>query len=74
MKQLFYRLSHLFQLGTSEQLQIKKYLIITRTTTMYFFTHITQSTGQHQLYLRMHIFYSIFNHKLSPFCFCIDIL
>ncbi len=40
---------------------------------MYFLTNITQTPGQHQFYLRVHVFYSIFYYELPPFRFRIDI-
>ena len=66
MKQLFYGSSNLLNLRTREKFQIEQHLIVTRTTTMYLLTYITQFTRQHQFHLRVYIFHSFFYHKL-PF-------
>ena len=74
MKQLFYRFGHLFELGTSEQFQVYQHLVVARTSAMNLLTHITQLASQHQLHLRMYIFYAIFYNKFTLFGRNINIL
>ena len=67
MKKLFYRFGNLFYLRTGKKFQVQQNLIISGTTTMYFLSDITQTTGQHQFYLRMYIFHPVFYHKFTFF-------
>ena len=67
MKELFHRFRDLANLCTGKEFEVQQNLIIPWTTTVNLLTDISQTAGQHQFYLRMHILYSFFYYKLTSF-------
>lgn len=49
-----------------EKFQVHKHLIIARAAGMNLLTYVAQARGKQEFHLRVHVFHTLFNHKL-PF-------
>src|SRR5574344_853912 len=73
IEKMFNIFCYIFYLFASKELEVKKDLIITRTTTMDLFTYITKFACKHKFHLRMYIFDTILDNEITILCSLVDV-
>ena len=57
-----------------EELEVEQHLVVARTTAMYLLAYVAQLAGEHELYLRMDVFDTVFDDELAPLGQSINLL